>query len=92
MPNFPGVGRQVPRGAEKDAGQMHQFAEGKVGQKDADQKEVNVKHRPDPFRNRGMEGHQSVGQCLGADRTAIPQPVPAEMDHGQHGQRAGPGG
>ena len=61
----PGVAEHVARGAQENPAQMHQLAEGEIGQQDADEEQMDVKDGADALRNGRMKGHQSHGQLLG---------------------------
>ncbi len=50
---------KIPRWAEKDASQMHKFAEGEVSKKDTDEEKMYEEDDADPIRNSGMKAGQS---------------------------------
>ena len=66
-----GVGRHVPRGAEKDATEMHELAEREVGQQDAHEKNMHIENGCQAFRNGGVERNQPHGEFLGRNHVYL---------------------
>ncbi|VTR70891.1 hypothetical protein DESC_870047 [Desulfosarcina cetonica] len=62
VPDLTGVAGHVPGRTEEYAAQVHQFAEGEIGQQDTDQKQMGEEQTADTLGNRGPEGHQAHGQ------------------------------
>ncbi len=62
MPSGTGIGRHIARRAQENPAHVHQFAERKIGQQDADKKDMDEKHCVDPCRNRRPEGDQAHGE------------------------------
>ncbi len=48
MPDKPAVVGEVSGGTEEYTREMHQFAKGKIGDQDTDDKEVDIEEHPDP--------------------------------------------
>ena len=48
MPDFPAVSGLIPGGAEKNSPEVHEFTEREIGEKDTDQKQMDIENTADP--------------------------------------------